>query len=119
MVTLADGGRITEEEVNEELLRLQRDWQVFLPASNQSSAFVQDNSEVQLSHYLPDEKIENLDLFDQLQLKQVIRICQSANSLSDAGRKLFQVSRTQRNSVNDSHRLRMYLQKFGLKFENL
>jgi sigma54-dependent transcription regulator len=37
--------------------------------------------------------------------------------LSDAGRKLFDRSRTQRTVVNDADRLRKYLQKYGLSWE--
>ena len=39
--------------------------------------------------------------------------------MAEAGRKLFDVSRTKRTSNNDSHRLRTYLQKFGLVFGEL
>jgi transcriptional regulatory protein RtcR len=37
--------------------------------------------------------------------------------LSDAGRKLFNVSREQRSVINDADRLRKYLQKYGLSWE--
>jgi transcriptional regulatory protein RtcR len=54
-----------------------------------------------------------------VQLAEVIRVCRAAKSLADAGRTLFNVSRTQRASANDSHRLRVYLQKYGLTFAEL
>lgn len=58
-------------------------------------------------------------LFDRLQLEAVIRICRESSTLSDAGRRLFDHSRTQRTVVNDADRLRKYLMKFGLTWEKL
>ncbi len=58
-----------------------------------------------------------MDLFDRIQLEAVVLICRQARSLSDAGRKLFDRSRTQRSVVNDADRLRKYLQKFGLSWD--
>jgi len=42
-----------------------------------------------------------------------------ARNLSDAGRKLFQASRAERSVVNDADRLRKYLAKHGLHWEQL
>jgi|GEM_PF-6884743 len=58
-----------------------------------------------------------LDLFDRLQLQAVIGICRQSRTLSEAGRKLFNRSRTQRAIANDADRLRKYLQKFGLNWD--
>ena len=55
-----------------------------------------------------------VDPFDRIQLEEVLRVCQSARSLSEAGRKLFAVSRTKKSSSNDADRLRKYLARFGL-----
>jgi transcriptional regulatory protein RtcR len=60
-----------------------------------------------------------LDLFDRLQLLEVVRVCRASRSLAEAGRVLFDKSRQQKTSVNDSHRLKQYLQKFGLTFQIL
>jgi transcriptional regulatory protein RtcR len=49
-----------------------------------------------------------------LQLQSVIQVCRECSNLSEAGRRLFSVSRTQRGSTNDSDRLRKYLGRFGL-----
>lgn len=49
-----------------------------------------------------------------MQLEDVVRVCATAKSLSQAGRELFVVSRTQRASSNDADRLRNYLARFGL-----
>jgi transcriptional regulatory protein RtcR len=60
-----------------------------------------------------------MDLFDRLQLQAVAGVCRRARSLSDAGRVLFQASRTQRSVVNDADRLRKYLARFGLTWEQV
>lgn len=44
---------------------------------------------------------DSLDYFDRLQLQTVISVCRKNTSLSDAGRELFNVSRTQRSVVNE------------------
>jgi transcriptional regulatory protein RtcR len=110
MATLAIGGRITEELVREEIGRLQTAWAGFLP-----QAAVNDG----LDDVLSAEALAELDLFDRLQLVEVLRVCRVSRSLAEAGRVLFNQSRTQKTSVNDSHRLKQYLQKFGLTFQAL
>ena len=62
---------------------------------------------------LPDGAADALDLFDRMQLEAVIGVCRESDSLSEAGRKLYDRSRTQRTVVNDADRLRKYLLKFG------
>ncbi len=65
------------------------------------------------------ERIAGLDRFDRAQLAKVLRICESAASLSDAGRTLFAVSRQRRTTANDADRLRKYLARFGLTWSML
>jgi transcriptional regulatory protein RtcR len=60
-----------------------------------------------------------MDLFDRLQLSQVIEACRKARSLSEAGRTLFGASRERKTSSNDADRLRKYLRRFGLEWEQL
>jgi len=104
MATLADGGRITMAVVADEIQRLRQDWRSI--------------------HQSTSTGIENLlegpvDLFDQLQLASVIQICQSSKTAAEAGRKLFNVSRLNKASGNDSHRLIQFLNKFGLDFKTV
>src|SRR5262249_47968810 len=94
MATLADGGRSTVAGVQEEIARLRAGW---LP-----------ERESALTELLSAEQIEALDLFDQLQLEAVIRVCQQSASIADAGRKLFAATRAKRSSLNDSDRLRKF-----------
>lgn len=99
MATLADTGRIDDELVQEEIARLQQNWQ-------------KDQPEI-----LPD--LPELDLFDRSQLASVISVCRSSDSLSEAGRKLFSVSRQLKKQLNDADRLRKYLARFGLSWESI
>jgi transcriptional regulatory protein RtcR len=110
MATLAVGGRITEEQVAEEISRLHYAWSGF-----GQQAPVDDG----LASMLSAQALAELDLFDRFQLTQVLRICRDSRSLAEAGRILFNQSRTQKTSTNDSHRLKMYLQKFGLAFQTV
>ncbi len=63
--------------------------------------------------------MEQLDLFDRAQLAAVVAVCSESRSLSAAGRMLFSVSRTAKTSGNDADRLRKYLARFQLRFEDL
>ncbi|MBS0355471.1 MAG: RNA repair transcriptional activator RtcR [Proteobacteria bacterium] len=108
MATLADGGRISTGLVDAEIQRLQWQWQ---------SAEARQVRDGDLDARLPAEVASRLDLFDRLQLEAVIRICQESQTLSDAGRRLFDQSRNQRAVVNDADRLRKYLLKFGLTWD--
>ncbi|TWC60274.1 transcriptional regulatory protein RtcR [Pseudomonas sp. SJZ103] len=98
MATLADSGRIDETQVDEEIQRLRYAWGINAPHAS-----------------LPAD----LDLFDQLQLKAVIDVCQQSDSLSDAGRRLFGVSRQAKAQPNDADRLRKYLARFSIDWKQL
>lgn len=104
MATLADGGRINLDGVDEEIGRLRRDWW----QSTQSATAVVE--------FLSDRPV---DLFDSMQLASVIQICQASQTAAEAGRKLFNVSRLNKASGNDSHRLIQFLGKFGLDFKSV
>ena len=113
MATLANGGRITEEVVSTEIERLNYDWQNYQPVNRNKT-----NQDV-LREVLGKEALEKIDLFDQIQLADVIIICQQSKSMADAGRKLFNISREAKANPNDSHRLRLYLRKYGVEFKQL
>ena len=109
LATLAEGGRITADLVREECQRLQQFWQ----------GSKNDESLPALEDILSPEQLAEIDLFDQYPLRQVIAVCRQCHSLSAAGRQLFNRSRLHKNSNNDAHRLRQYLAKFDLRFEQL
>ena len=66
-----------------------------------------------------EQAASQLDLFDALQLQAVIQVCQQSNSLSDAGRTLYAVSRAAKAKANDADRLKKYLTKFGVSWEDV
>jgi transcriptional regulatory protein RtcR len=111
LATLADGGRISTALVEAEIARLLWLWQR-KPATG-------DGAAVDLAALLGAPAMDELDLFDRLQLDAVIRTCREATTLSEAGRRLFDRSREKRSVVNDADRLRKYLLKFGLSWEQV
>ena len=104
MATLARGGRIDEALVDEEIARLRAAWR---EADGETPGSA-------LEEILEPREIEALDRFDRAQLDYVLGVCRRSRTLSDAGRTLFQVSRTRRTRTNDADRLRKYLERFGL-----
>jgi transcriptional regulatory protein RtcR len=110
LATLADGGRISTAQVEAEVQRLRWLWQHSTGGSPVSQG-------VALESLLPGPVLAELDRFDRIQLEAVVGVCRQARTLSEAGRQLFDRSRTQRTVVNDADRLRKYLQKFGLNWE--
>lgn len=110
MSTLAAGGRITADIVEEEIARLQNSW---------TATSANDVGFGDLLGVLPDGQAEQMDLFDKMQLAKVLGLCRRCNSLSDAGRELFSVSRGRKATPNDADRLRKYLQRFGLTWDQI
>ena len=105
MATLAHAGRIDEKGVDEEIARLNRRWRALDSASQ--SSILED---------LLGPAAQRLDAFDRYQLEGVVKLCRESKTLSDAGRKLFAVSRLEKASSNDADRLKKYLARFGLTF---
>ena len=119
LATLADSGRIGLPLVEAEIARLRWLWQ---PATDARNGLVSATGAVgrdELAALLGDGAVESMDLFDQLQLAAVLQVCRQSRTLSDAGRLLFQASRTQRTVVNDADRLRKYLVRFGLDWDRV
>lgn len=100
MATLADSGRIDETQVEEEIARLRHAWGLEVRPDDLQA--------------LLGEQIADIDLFDRPQLQAVIAVCRESASLSEAGRRLFGVSRQAKAKANDADRLRKYLARFGL-----
>jgi transcriptional regulatory protein RtcR len=109
MATLARGGRITTEIVDEEIERLTHSW----------TKLDEGNGEEILGEVLTRDQRDGIDLFDRVQLARVVETCRESRSLSDAGRKLFGASRARKSSTNDADRLRKYLNRFGLDWEGV
>jgi transcriptional regulatory protein RtcR len=106
MGTLAQGGRISLVEVDEERERLGRTW---APKVESRTGLV--------AEVLGSEGASAMDRFDAVQLAEVIAVCRAQPSLAAAGRVLFAASLARRTSRNDGDRLRKYLAKFSLTFQ--
>lgn len=112
MSTLAQGGRITVAVVEEEITRLKRSWAS--PGKERRELDLAPLEEI-----LGAEGLEKIDPFDRPQLAYVIGVCREAGSLSEAGRRLFAVSRKHKKQVNDADRLRKYLARFDLDWQSI
>jgi transcriptional regulatory protein RtcR len=110
LATLGEHARIGAALVAAEIARLRWQWEGHAVPSRETNASLAD---------MMGSAVDALDYFDRLQLQAVIAVCRKKNSLSDAGRELFDVSRTRRSVVNDADRLRKYLLKFALTWEKV
>jgi transcriptional regulatory protein RtcR len=110
LATLGENARIGAALVAAEIARLRWQWQGDTLSNNSSAVSLVD---------MMVSAADDLDYFDRLQLQAVITVCRKNSSMSDAGRELFNVSRTQRSVVNDADRLRKYLLKFDLTWEKV
>ena len=110
MGTLAEGGRIGKKEVRAEIARLKQYWS--------------DGNEIGSKQYscleLLGKSISgDLDLFDKMQLEAVLNVCIKSDSISEAGRKLYDISRLNKQKTNDADRLAKFLNRFGLKWADV
>ena len=107
LATLAPDGRIDLATVQAELSRQRHD-------ATHSEDGVHD-----LECLLGEDYRERYDLFDVMQLSDVVEVCRGCTTLSEAGRKLFAVTRQAKSNPNDADRLKKYLAHFGLTFQNI
>ena len=105
LATLAPAGRIDLPTVQAEIDR-QR---------NTTPMHQQQN----LASILGDDYESRYDMFDLLQLSPVLEVCRNCASLSDAGRKLYAISRKAKNNPNDADRLKKYLAHFNITFNQI
>jgi transcriptional regulatory protein RtcR len=110
MATLAIGGRISLELVAEEIARLRMAWRSSIATGKEDHLLVA---------ILGREGVADLDRFDQIQLADVLIVCHQAETLSEAGRLLFNASRAKKKNLNDADRLRKYLAKFGIEWRDI
>ena len=111
LATLAEHGRISRQLVDDEIGRLVELW------ADTGDDVVKQRA---INEYLQN-KINKLDIdeFDKIQLMSVIKICRYHDNLASAGRALFNHSRLHKTTMNDSDRLRKYLAKFGLTWQDI
>lgn len=109
MCTFAAGGRITHQIVAEEIDRLRDSW------AGRSAETVDNTSQPSQNELVTQQ----VDAFDRVQLEYVLEVCAESPSLSEAGRRLYSVSRAMKGSRNDADRLRKYLARFGLTWQQV
>ena len=109
MATLAPGGRIAVENVEEEVERLEHGW-----AGPRGSGL-----DEALRELIGDSRLAEIDPFDRVQLAYVVGVCRESRSLSEAGRALFSASRGRKATSNDADRLRKYLARFDIDWGQL
>lgn len=107
--TFADGSRIQLSSIEREIERLQTNWRLS-PS---------DPAEAILLSVMPQASLSSIDPFDRPGLANAIAVCRNSDNLSEAGRVLFSVSREKRKSTNDADRLKKYLAKFGLHWNDV
>jgi transcriptional regulatory protein RtcR len=112
LATLAEGGRISLQDVEEEIERCRA-------SRGECAADGTAACEDPLAPLLGTGYAEKFDDFDLAQLRHVVAVCRASESAAAAAKKLFSVSRAAKKSANDSDRLTKYLARFGLKFKSL
>jgi transcriptional regulatory protein RtcR len=111
MATLASGGRITLDVVEEEIERLVTAWSGMRALDGPRADRV--------TAALGAAAAARLDRFDRVQLEDVLAVCAASPSLSECGRVLFAESRRAKASANDADRIRKYLARFGLTWADV
>ncbi len=109
LCTFADGSRIGLASVEKEITRLKQSWRL---------SGDKDFEQTLLS-VMSQKTLASIDPFERPGLAYVIETCRHSRSLSQAGRRLYAVSRLERKTTNDADRLKKYLAKFGLDWQML
>lgn len=109
MATLAPGGRISVETVEEEIERLQGSWRV--PSEVTGDAL--------LERLIGPKRLSGMDRVERVLMREVVEVCRKSRSISEAGRVLYAATRARKTTVNDADRLRKYFARYGLKWHEL
>lgn len=117
MATLSNGGRICKQNVDDEIERLKDNWSlttqvIDIDQGSQSPALI-------ISAFMDKQSIAETDYYEQIKISGIIKVCQESSSMAEAGRRLFQYSRTLKATHNDSHRVKQILSRYGLTFEEI
>lgn len=114
MAVLAGGKRISEEIVTKEVERLRMLW-----GNDSQERQELTEGRALLKSLLGEQKYSELDPFDLVQLSYVVSVCRESRNLAEAGRRLFCVSRQERKMTNDSDRIRKYLTKWNIDWQDI
>ena len=113
MATLAEGGRISTDVVEDEIQRSKAS------AKKPHTPKASPDSEIDIGILLGEDYASRFDTFDLAQLAYVVKVCRESKTMADAAKKLFSVSRLSKKSSNDTDRLSKYLARFDLKFKEI
>jgi transcriptional regulatory protein RtcR len=105
MATLADGGRISEDDVQFESEQLLAAW-------GQSGSQVFSRNP-RIDAILAERQ---LDRFERVQLVDVLQVVAETDSMAEAGRVLYAESRAAKANPNDSDRVRKFLARFDMDY---
>lgn len=124
MITYSLYGSITLDIVMQEIALLKKDWSKYSPSFGISKPEQDAKTErFPLQNALAAQgKIPHAnerDLFEAVQLEEVLTVCKNAGSRSEAGRKLFAHSRQQKKSSDDTARLNKYLKGLKINWEDI
>lgn len=126
MVTFSLYGSITLDIVLREIELLKANWNSRNAAACEKIGDIMQgqtkNDRFPLQNKLADLGLlshsSQRDLFDAVQLEEVLTVCKNAKNRSEAGRKLFAFSRQKKKSSDDTARLNKYLKTYSLSFED-
>jgi len=104
LATMAPDGVITQQLVTREIDRLRQCW----------GGIAMDNMKNAGSWLRNDARFAHIDDIHLAALERVAEVCSGTASAAEASRILFNKSRLERKSTNDSDRLVKYLKQFGL-----
>lgn len=107
LATLADGGRISAEDVSFEVAQLQTQWGASQSKSSRDGAWIRA---------LLKDRASTLDRLELVQLEEVLKVIAETDSMAEAGRVLFAQSRALKANPNDTDRIRKFLVRYGLTY---
>lgn len=120
MGTLAKSGEIQVADVDREIKRVQ--------AAGKTS-MLQEKTEPDSPESMPEDEYLKLllgsgysgryDAIELSTLKYVLDVCKTCSSAAEAGRRIYNVTRGNRATPNDSDRIAKYLKTYNLKFSDL
>lgn len=106
MATFSENGVIITAVVDNEIANLKKKW---TDISSKHFPF--------LEKVIGAEKVGEIDTFYHTQLEEVIKVCYESSNRSEAGKKLYNISRKSKKSINDVDRLSKFLKTFDLSWE--
>lgn len=106
MATFAENGVITTAVVDNEIANLKKKW---IDISGKHFPLIEK--------VLGADKIRKIDTFYHTQLEEVIKVCYESSNCSEAGIKLYNISRKSKKTINDVDRLSKFLKTFDLSWK--